>query len=801
MRATGSAALWFLPTLLAGTLAAQESQVVRVDREIYDVGDDVAVRYRLPSFDRQRIISPYWYSGAMNGNADGGALTRDGFTTSYTAEGGEAGEFHLDTRNVSLRWDPFRELVSVEFAADGGEILGTDRFLVRRQVVRRPGSLAMRSGRRVLAASAIEFAVPGAAGLLEEHPERLALVLVRPGLVFPGGAVSIDRSVFGVRIAEGRSEFRFPLEGSFDLTPGLYEARLVGTAGAVLDRKAFEVVLPATEGAIRIEPALEGPHPWDAPPAISVELPADRRTFARGAAIQLVRIGREGSLQLVEETGLATQARLDVPEALAAGLYEARLVWRPHPAAGDDLDWTYVLETRRFEVGGKPPSARIPPPLEPEIPYGQIELRLPAGPVAAREAFEVEIALPDGLELEGRGIWAILHRRAGYTRRCLAHDLHVASPAATLFPPPEDDRRRFAGPSGLFGSGPGLLPSLPPSALGFPLAFPFEGGIEVLSSDPLAAHIPEKVFRSGDGAAGEGAIRRTGATTLEVVAPWLPGDYDLSLFRGPEPARYSGRVYPRAELLARAGFVVHAPSAPGALRLRGSEFLLDSDRVLDPLVLQLSPSTLEAPDRRVVLYRDAQILPGGAWAPPRLIAEIEVPASVSPVELEVDEYEVRDMGDYEFRLLVGPLVLARVPFRVRSDERPKEWPPELGRYGGPLDLPGPSDLDRQPEAWLLPRDVCAEPEFAKPPTFRIVLWRGGDPESLEDDEYEPASAIHPGFPFLLEAVFEEAPPDPTYRARVGPEARIALERTEVPTLYRSGVLVLTARGEIVEGSR
>ena len=113
-------------------------------------------------------------------------------------------------------------------------------------------------------------------------------------------------------------------------------------------------------------------------------------------------------------------------------------------------------------------------------------------------------------------------------------------------------------------------------------------------------------------------------------------------------------------------------------------------------------------------------------------------------------------------------------------------------------------------------DPCgaAEPPEEVPARLSIVIPRfeaPPPPDLLDDDDlaapmpslvFEPASEVHYGHPFHVEALFEEDRPGSTYSVRLNGQHSVVVEQMEEnPRLYRSATLVLTYQGLIHGGGR
>ena len=92
------------------------------------------------------------------------------------------------------------------------------------------------------------------------------------------------------------------------------------------------------------------------------------------------------------------------------------------------------------------------------------------------------------------------------------------------------------------------------------------------------------------------------------------------------------------------------------------------------------------------------------------------------------------------------------------------------------------------------------------PNLQFVKWVAPEPGEIDEDTglpveqldtgtYEPITGVHPGYPFFIEARFEEEQTTEAFEVQLGTDYRAKVTRTkDDPLVYRSDALVLTGRG-------
>jgi hypothetical protein len=289
---------------------------------------------------------------------------------------------------------------------------------------------------------------------------------------------------------------------------------------------------------------------------------------------------------------------------------------------------------------------------------------------------------------------------------------------------------------------------------------------------------------------------------IDFAAPPAPGRYELRLYRSVLESRSGQGV--GDQLLARTRLEVIVEPLPGAVQMATTS--LSPDDAVE-VTVDIPPERLGTAFE-LQLAHAPDVGPGGGemlvpmHAPLRPLGPsvnnetVEVTAPQTQLALEaltgVGAYEIRlfQIGR-DARLNTGDrFAVDRVRFQVVDPTAPPYPAGTEPRTPAVTDWPEPGDPQRDTDVWWVPASDCVDPEFPQPPIFRLVQWRGLDPES-ERDVYEPIDGAFKGHPFLIEALFETAPPEDEYRVTLGDRRRVTIIRTADPKLYRSELLVLT----------
>ena len=535
---------------------------------------------------------------------------------------------------------------------------------------------------------------------------------------------------------------------------GAYEARVLGPGGVVLARRAFEIAPPDLTGAITFSPEAE--EPYDAPPTITVTLSEglDQERLQYELELRIHKIGRGG---VAHFDGRAWGGILDNAGADGRAFsFPQQGPWEPgrYRAAVYYAYQNLLLAEREFEVKTSEDLLdngirTLEPPLE--LEDVSVTLAAPSTQVFGPDiAFtvtgtETEAPLKTGpliaeLYFAGQFTYGCVWREGFYTG---ARALVSRDGEGVLAAPGEPGRYeiRVFRPTTFVGN---------------------EGAAEDYSNVQIA---DQGQFWAGHG------TELIGVATLDVTAPAAPGIILID-------------PYDQTALRAPIGVEIADPGPAFA----GHEFEAQIWRSADivPGGLRSAPLTGDGQDWRYHfkgLESELAI---------RRIGRFPFDATLAPFWTP---------GNYELRLLdvTTGLFIDRATIRIRDPGPPSL--PAVAQYGEdvPDDWPAEDDPKRGPFAWAPPRDECVDPEFETPPTFTIVDYWPHDPDTFDDDEYRPAEFIWPGYPYFLQAEFETAPPDDSYRVRVDGVRRIRVARTDDdPRIYRSDVIVFSPEDGVEE---
>lgn len=187
---------------------------------------------------------------------------------------------------------------------------------------------------------------------------------------------------------------------------------------------------------------------------------------------------------------------------------------------------------------------------------------------------------------------------------------------------------------------------------------------------------------------------------------------------------------------------------------------------------------------------------GGATVHPRRIAAAPLGRGGLQAAFEAgvtaDDWRERGLtsGAHELRLTAANIVLARTEVALQTIEPALEWPGSVGPRPAPDPLAGTGS---DPRDQILPvRSACAEPIFRTPPVLRAVVWRGNDPDTPDDDVFEPVASVFPGWPFLIEARFAPGEAaEASYVVTVAGIGGVKVHRTDRdPQVFRSAIVTV-----------
>jgi len=171
--------------------------------------------------------------------------------------------------------------------------------------------------------------------------------------------------------------------------------------------------------------------------------------------------------------------------------------------------------------------------------------------------------------------------------------------------------------------------------------------------------------------------------------------------------------------------------------------------------------------------------------------------------------EVRVLDQHGFMLARKRYVFDETKTEVWADIY------DLGMLPPELITVAPSENDwiedddplRALKIWSPTIDQCGELEDPlSDPDIIFVKWVPAEPadideetglpaELLDQGTYEPIKGVNPGYPFFIEAQFEEPEETEAFEVRLGADYKVKLMRLEDdPLVYRSDALTLTGRG-------
>lgn len=604
---------------------------------------------------------------------------------------------------------------------------------------------------------------------------------------------------------------------------------LPGLPQALRNRLTVEIVRLSADGPerARVASASCGAAADPCLRRLALAVPGGALAPGRYAARLLVSAGQPG----VPHTDyLAAEAPFTVEGDVPAG----RL------AAGDLPEAPFGAEFRLFRPGGKPFEGAF-------APWQRLPLEL----------------LDRSGALERAGAFLAVLPLDGFTWSCQPLDRRIVGgihPVTRLGP--KHPRLSVAEPSGVLRAGqgaaltrgaeaagglrsPALIPPLPagPTLPGLPAApalpsdvlpatteyrgpgsvpaqgaLTMDGDIAYFVSDGA---VPAPEWPRGNGVAAlERSARLASPPAVAVLArdraqpadtgqskrvtlavPGDPGRYQLVLFVGGR--MIGGRdAIGNARAVARWPFEVAARDgegiAPARQAVRWGYQSEIAARVAPPDLAGSAPLVAE-------LWSKGDRTLGGAVVHPHRIAAAPVGRGSTGAALRVglDAYDWRDAGlssgAHEFRLTAAGVVLSRADVALQTIEPALQWPAEIAPRPVPDALAG--DGGEPSDNILPPSSVCAPPEFRTPPVLRAVIWRGGDPESLDDDVYEPTDGVFPGWPFFIEARFAPGEAaDAVYVVTVEGVGGVRVYRTERdPLVFRSDMVTVQRAASAGEG--
>lgn len=300
----------------------------------------------------------------------------------------------------------------------------------------------------------------------------------------------------------------------------------------------------------------------------------------------------------------------------------------------------------------------------------------------------------------------------------------------------------------------------------------------------------------------------SGSGTATLLAPWVPGEYEVRIYRGELPNDVGKLAYPKATLLASMPLSVGLAEPLFTVRPSvGAVVELGT-----AIEVEVQPSDKLRRDLfkswrvQVAIMRASETLPGGSVAPAQVAGAVLELASGRGGKVRFAPIDY-DPGPYE--ILVSATApdgsLLRFVVRHKFDVPPPPTPALPGDAsfvrakgfaapdGYAPQIPRPDDCVRGSLAALLGQPPPAVVVTNKPPpskpTLAVTEWVAGDLDSDADDRYVPVRQIFAGFPYVVEARFPEPQNAESYTVTGPGNAAIVVKRTTDPLIYRSKQIV------------
>ncbi len=543
---------------------------------------------------------------------------------------------------------------------------------------------------------------------------------------------------------------------------GNYEIQLLGLGQRILARRGFSVHYPTIIGALSL--AKGGGETYTSPPDVTVTLPKNAmgEAVASMLSLRIFRKGRAGTYEADFAFITGNGNRANVGRLTSNATYDESSPVVQFPQEGPwnpgayvaILSWRDGIEADRinFELGGKPDPkgyARMTPALE----IGDLTIE-PRGEAPSVHGSRLEFVVLEATSkspADSGPLIAELFRKGHFTYGCHWREGY------------------YTGSSALVG---------------------LDGSAELLAPGEPGPH------------------------EIRVFRPMLPtgsGNTPLEFLTVPAANVGDLAKNSRHELVAKHEVNVRAQRIDGLIQYDHeglSTFLSNTPvKVTDP------GSQFVGHRYDVEVWRGAELTPGDGVTVPRIQMQtsgINIinanGTTIGPV-IAVENFPYQGLlkrfntpGNYEVRIFdiaIGAYI-ARKKIALRDPGPPAL--PATADYGDNVadDWAAPNDPLRGLSAWMKPTSECADPVFDTPPKLEIVQFWPHDPDTPDDDEYRVATKIWAGHPHLVQAVFQDAPPDSHYAVKVNGGKRIDVYRTDDPKIYRSRVLTFLSDSEIEE---
>ena len=524
------------------------------------------------------------------------------------------------------------------------------------------------------------------------------------------------------------------------LAIGPHIARVIGPAGAILAERRFDVAWPEMDRAITFEPEQVGP--YQTPPTVVIDFPEALQgldpasefslfvsRIAPGGVHDFGVFGDTANIHSAHRDGnrlTMEQAGDWVPGRYAITLFNAAQ--------------SIILAQKFFEIAGDRDPGYYP--LSPELDPGDVVIQLTS---EQAQAVGPDISFlvfgPDGKPLETGPLIAELFMPDQFTYGCARRAGHYIGQAGIVS---TDGTGSVAAPS-------------EPGKYELRISRPMSNSpnsSETHNHDALLAANRGDVF-------GPTGMETIGSVTFEVTAPSAP---EMISIEPNDPTALDAPISLRL-------------NNPGAA-FRGHIFEVQIWRAAGRLVGGLPTVALTgtSQDWRYWFANDFRGNPVARVT--RLPRTISIGPFYTP-------------GNYELRVLdvTTGFFIDKATIRLRDPGPPAL--PAFAQYdeNRDSDWPRASDRLRGVEAWQPPRADCIDPPDGITAKLAVVDYVPNDPDTLEDDEYVSAQQIWPGYPYVIQATFNQAPPDHSYRLRVDGERRIRVYRSDDdPKIFRSDLI-------------
>ncbi len=824
--------------LLFAPHAIAQGGEISSDRPVYSPGQTVTIRYVTPDAPSTGgynvfLVTPSPDPAICAANAPPASSGSCSFDP--------ASFFHPDEVSPRLR-------ISMTVMPDPGLNAAADgHFWVERRVEETPGALGFPGGTILRPWDAIAFTITNLPGLLRDYG-ALRVELARIARRYPGGGV--EPSAGSIPALEYENAYYQPsrtnlgelttrrasrpggaaqdiyafVPGESRFLPlGQYEFRLIGADDRIIDRETLSVEIEPIENAfLAPEPPRGGDaYPVGSPPQIQLVLSPEIASspLPLGLVVQVARLGDNGSRQLVSYDEriadcigwpdcaagqFAADGSLRRDVGISAGMpgrYEVRLVLDHQGYQDIDIESQLILARQEFALEGTVEPWRMPPESRPVYGTDDVQMVLDQAEYVVGQTAQLSLETAAGVELDGQTLWLSLRNNQRLAYGCAptsplqlafsAYSPIIGDAAPDTYSPvsgqPYDPRNDPSVSRALLDGEDyrSLLQQIDAEARNMLSSNVFSGP----PGDAAYDIIPWIGW-------GESGVEATIALNVR------PGRYRLALMRGTATSPQSDRSahFADAQTLATVDFLVTAPVLDIGTTVtrddRGQHArLISSDPTFDRLeldariVYDADPGTGAIRPRRTGAnrFRDDPGRPGIA---------IEVPIDAPFLnDGTTGVFQARTGTQYGWRHieLVDRYGLVRWHGALLDTRDPTQF------FGLPDILyPDRPDIEQRstrpgfmaPHVWMPSEADCGPNPPSRAPLLQAVVWQGGDPDTPDDDIYEPVEAVFPGFPFFLEAQFDDPPGAERYEIETSTGAVVIVERTGDPRVYRSEILTI-----------